>query len=107
MSSFDKREKAFEDKFAHDAEISFRIRARTLKLLGKWAAIQLALSETEQQIYIKKVVDIDFDKEDIKPALAMIAQDLQQSKILIYQQELASKFEEFHNHAYHTIMNDE
>src|SRR3546814_1021932 len=34
MTTFDNREKAFEEKFAHDAEITFRIAARRNRLLG-------------------------------------------------------------------------
>ena len=34
MSSFDDRERAFETKFAHDAEMQFKAEARRNKLLG-------------------------------------------------------------------------
>ena len=34
MTTFDNREKAFEDKFAYDAETAFRIAARRNRLLG-------------------------------------------------------------------------
>ena len=38
MSTFDDRENAFENKFAHDAEMQFKADARHNKLLGLWAA---------------------------------------------------------------------
>ena len=38
MSSFDEREKGYEKKFAHDAELRFKATARRNKLLGLWAA---------------------------------------------------------------------
>mgnify|MGYP001554125114 FL=1 len=34
MSTFDDRENAFENKFAHDAEMTFKAEARRNKLLG-------------------------------------------------------------------------
>ena len=41
MSTFDKREKSFEGKFAHDEEILFKVLARAKKMLGLWAAEKL------------------------------------------------------------------
>src|SRR3546814_5102928 len=41
MTTFDNRDKAFEDKFAYDAETAFRIAARRNRLLGLWAAEQI------------------------------------------------------------------
>ena len=38
MTTFDDRENAFENKFAHDAEMQFKAEARRNKLLGLWAA---------------------------------------------------------------------
>ena len=41
MSTFDKREDGFENKFAHDEELQFKAFARRNKLLGLWAAEKL------------------------------------------------------------------
>ena len=41
MTTFDRREDAFEKKFAHDAELQFKAEARRNKLLGLWAAALL------------------------------------------------------------------
>ena len=38
MTTFDDRERAFETKFAHDADMQFRAEARRNKLTGLWAA---------------------------------------------------------------------
>ena len=38
MTTFDKRKDAFENKFAHDAQLRFKAEARRNKLLGHWAA---------------------------------------------------------------------
>ncbi|MGA7956195.1 MAG: ATPase inhibitor subunit zeta, partial [Xanthobacteraceae bacterium] len=37
MTTFDKREDAFEKQFAHDEELKFKATARCTKLLGLWA----------------------------------------------------------------------
>ncbi len=45
MTSFEDRERAFEAKYAHDEEFRFRVTARRDKLVARWAAEQLHLSE--------------------------------------------------------------
>src|SRR3546814_14590347 len=59
---FDNREKAFEDKFAYDAETAFRIAARRNRLLGLWAAEQMKLTPEEADAYAKAVVQADFEE---------------------------------------------
>jgi hypothetical protein len=36
--AFEKRQKGFESKWAHDEELRFKVFARRNKLLGVWAA---------------------------------------------------------------------
>lgn len=62
MTTFDDREKAFEEKFAHDAEIAFRIAARRNRLVGLWAAEQMKLTPEEADAYSKSVVQADFEE---------------------------------------------
>jgi len=51
MTTFDKREEAFEKQFAHDEELKFKATARCNKLLGLWAAEKLGLSGAEADSY--------------------------------------------------------
>jgi hypothetical protein len=37
-NGMDERGKAFESKWAHDAELRFKVEARRNRLLGAWAA---------------------------------------------------------------------
>ncbi len=62
MTTFDDREKAFESKFAHDEELTFRIVARRNRLLGIWAAEQLGLTPEEADAYAKSVIQADFEE---------------------------------------------
>src|SRR5258708_26863593 len=59
MTTFDDREKAFENKFAHDEEMRFRIVARRNRLIGEWAARQMGLSDVETEYYSKHVFPSD------------------------------------------------
>ena len=62
MSTFDDREHAFENKFAHDAEMQFKAEARCNKLLGLWAADLLGKSAEDAADYAKEVVKADFEE---------------------------------------------
>ncbi|ADZ70011.1 DUF1476 domain-containing protein [Polymorphum gilvum] len=62
MSTFNKREEGFENKFAHDEELRFKANARRNKLLGLWAAEKLGLSGDKAEDYAKEVVRADFEE---------------------------------------------
>ena len=62
MTTFDDRENAFENKFAHDEEMKFRAEARRNKLLGLWAADLMGKSGAEADAYAKEVVKADFEE---------------------------------------------
>ena len=65
MTTFDKREDAFEKQFAHDEELKFKATARRNKMLGLWAAEKLGLSGAEADSYALSVVMAEFeDKAD-------------------------------------------
>lgn len=62
MSTFDKREDAFEAKFARDEELRFKAEARRNKLLGLWAAEKLGKTGDAADAYAKEVVAADFEE---------------------------------------------
>jgi hypothetical protein len=62
MTSFDDRERAFENQFARDADLQFRIVARRNRLLGEWAAAKMGLTAEEGDAYAKAVVQADFEE---------------------------------------------
>ena len=61
MTTFDRREEAFENQFAHDEELKFKATARRNKMLGLWAAEKLGLSGAEADSYALSVVMFDFE----------------------------------------------
>ncbi len=56
------RKNAFENKYAHDAEVRFRAEARRNKLLGLWAAEKLGKTGEEGDAYVKEVIKSDFQE---------------------------------------------
>ena len=62
MTTFDKREEAFEQQFAHDEELKFKATARRNKMLGLWAAGKLGLTGAEADSYALSIVMADFEE---------------------------------------------
>jgi hypothetical protein len=61
MTTFDKREEGFEQKFAHDEEMRFRAQARRNKLAGLWAAEKLGLAGVAAESYAEGVVAAELE----------------------------------------------
>ncbi|MEM9576253.1 MAG: DUF1476 domain-containing protein [Pseudomonadota bacterium] len=76
MTTFDDRENAFENKYAHDAEMQFKAEARRNKLLGLWAAELLGKSGTEANDYAKEVVKSDFEEAGDEDVYRKVSGDL-------------------------------
>lgn len=60
--NFKDRQKSFESKYAHDAELQFKVEARRNRLLGEWAADILGKEGDEKAAYAKEVVKSDFEE---------------------------------------------
>lgn len=76
MTTFDDRENAFENKYAHDAEMQFRAEARRNKLVGLWAAELLGKSGDEAAAYALEVVSADFEEAGIEDVVRKLVADL-------------------------------
>ena len=76
MTTFDNRENAFENKFAHDAETRFRILARRDKLIGLWAAAKLGKDGEAAEDYAKSVVLSDLELPGDDDIIAKLHGDL-------------------------------
>ena len=76
MTTFDDRENAFENKFAHDAEMQFKADARRNKLLGLWAAGLMGLEGAAAESYAKEVVKSDFEEAGHEDVYRKVSGDL-------------------------------
>lgn len=76
MSTFDDREKAFENKFAHDAEMQFKADARRNKLLGLWAAGLMGKDGDAAEEYAQEVVKSDFEEAGHEDVYRKVSGDL-------------------------------
>jgi hypothetical protein len=92
MTTFDKREEAFENQFAHDEELRFRAQARRNRLLGLWVAEQLGLSGDTAVDYARTVVaagtagDLDVVRK--------VMSDLAVKDVAITEQQIRARMDE-------------
>ena len=77
MSTFDERKDGFENKFAHEQNITFKIEALRNKMLGAWAAEVRGLGEDETEQYIKDVVKSDFQEAGDEDVFRKLKADLE------------------------------
>ena len=76
MTTFDKREQAFEGKFALDEELKFKSVARCRRLLGSWVAEKLGLTGEDAAVYARDIVTIDLDDPGAAQVIRKIMRDL-------------------------------
>ena len=76
MVTMNDREKAFENKYAHDQDTKFRVIARRNKLLGQWAAGLLGKTDADAAAYAGEVVASDFEEAGDEDVVRKVAGDL-------------------------------
>ena len=88
MTTFDKREEAFEQQFAHDEELRFKATARRNKLLGLWAAEKLGLSGAAAENYAKSVVMSDIENVGAHDVAGKIRKDFAAKNVTVSDHQL-------------------
>jgi hypothetical protein len=53
------KRRTFEAKFAHDQELTFKARARALRMLGLWATGKRGETGTSAEEYVRALIDAD------------------------------------------------
>jgi hypothetical protein len=105
MSTFDKREDAYENKFAHDEELQFKAVAKAYRLLGLWAAEKLGKSGAAADDYAKGLVAEGVVKHDSAAIVAEILKDFNSAGVGQSEHQIKRHFEEFHAIAMDEIKN--
>lgn len=76
MTTFDDREKGYEKKFAHDADLKFKAEARRNKALAEWAGAKMGLSGAALEDYIKAVRKADLAEKGDDDVFGKVKADL-------------------------------
>ena len=94
MTTFDKREKGFEEKYKHDQELQFKIEVRRGKLLGLWVAEMLGKTGDEAEAYARDVVAADFEEPGDDDIVRKVMADFQEAGSDFSEHRLRKQMEE-------------
>ena len=106
MTSFDNREKAFEDKYKHDQDLQFKVEVRRNKLLGLWVAEMLGLAGADADAYAKEVVAADFEEPGDADVVRKILADAQPKNLDLDEPRLRKRMVELVAVAKEQIMSE-
>ena len=94
MTTFDKREKVFEDKYKHDQELQFKVEVRRNKLLGLWVAELLGIEGADAEAYAKEVVKADFEEPGDADVIRKIQGDAAPKNLDLSEHRIRKKMDE-------------
>ena len=95
MTTFDERENAFEQKYAHDEELRFKAKVRRDKLLGLWAAGKLGKTGPEAEDYAAGLVVAEVRKDSAEQIFKTIRADFDRAGVAIPDLEIHQRMSEF------------
>lgn len=93
MTSFNKREEAFERKFVLDEELRFKAMARRNRLLGEWVAGKLGKSGQEASDYARSVILADFEEAGDEDVFRKVSSDLAAGGVTTSETEIRETME--------------
>ncbi len=106
MTTFNDREKAFEDKYKHDQELQFRVEVRRNKLLGLKIAELLGLEGDAADAYAKEVVASDFEEAGDEDVFRKVFADLQAKNVDFSEHRLRKLMEDLREEAKNQVMSE-
>jgi hypothetical protein len=94
MTTFDKREEAFEKKFVIDEELKFKAEARRNRLLGLWVAEKLGKAGVDADTYARDVVAAEFEGAGDADVIRKVVGDLTAKGIGVSEQDIRARMDE-------------
>jgi hypothetical protein len=106
MAKLNDRENAFENKFAHDEKLNFKIDARCAKLFGLWAAEKQGLSGDAALSYAGDIISANIEKPGFQHIMPKIKADLAAKGVEITDHSLQSELERIREDAKDQILDE-
>jgi hypothetical protein len=94
MTTFDKRERAFEAKLAHDEELQFKANVRRNKWLGLWAAEKLGKTGADAENYAAELIAADLEEVGDEDVFRKIRADFDKAGVQQSDHPIRRKMEE-------------
>ena len=95
MSTFNEREKGFEKKFAHDADLKFKAESRRNKMLAEWAGEKMGMTGTALEDYVKAVRKADLAEKGDDDVFRKVAKDLADKGVKVADAEIRKQMDTF------------
>lgn len=105
-NGFKDREKAFEEKWAHDEDLRFKVEARRAKLVGLWAAGEMGLSGADADAYARSVVEADMSEAGDEDVFRKVRADFDAKSIARSDHLIRSKMAELLDVAKEQVMHE-
>ena len=90
---FTDRQKGFEEKFAKDEELQFKVQARSNKYLAEFVSLTLEKTEEEKKNYIQEIIKADMEEAGNEDVFRKIKKDFQSASISIDESEIRNQME--------------
>ncbi|QGZ94708.1 DUF1476 domain-containing protein [Terricaulis silvestris] len=94
MSQFDDRKRGEEMKYQLDQELEFKAQARRAKIVGRWAAGLMGLTDEAAEDYAKSVVIADLEEAGVEDLFRKIRGDLDLHAVQLSDHQIRAKMEE-------------
>lgn len=95
MTTFEDREKGYEKKFAHDAELKFKAESRRNKMLAEWAGAKLGVTGAALEDYVKEVRRADLAEKGDDDVLRKVKADFDAKGLSISEADIRAAMNEF------------
>lgn len=107
MTTFDAREKAFEDRFVYDENVKFRAHARSIKLLATWAATRMGTDGAARDEFVKSVLKTAGAEARDDDVIRKIKAAFWDKNVPLTEPEIRAKFEELTGVALQQVLSGE
>ena len=94
MTTFDDRERAFENLFAHAQDLAFRAQARRNRDIGLWAAGQLGHAGEAAELYAGQVLMASVEKGGTEALIAKVRDDLARHGVTVSDHQIRHRMDE-------------
>jgi len=91
MNKFDERKKSFENKFAKDQELQFKVSAKRNKYLAEWAGLKLGKNDEQKQNYIQEIIKADMEEAGDEDVFRKVKKDFENSAINMDDSEIRNQ----------------
>ncbi|NQZ14829.1 MAG: DUF1476 domain-containing protein [Alphaproteobacteria bacterium] len=106
MTSFEDRERAFENKFALDEALMFKAEARACKLFGLWLSEQMDMSAEEAGEFASDLITANLEEPGFDDVKRAAAPKMLEKGFALSEEDVDAKLQELFVEAQQQIKNE-